>query len=209
MGILKSFLNNTCKPEGLSGKWMVVSMNLAHAAVADWGMSHLPKSVCGEIAELGCGGGRNVKELLRRYPTVKVTALDYSEISVEKTKQVNQQDMQSGRCRIMRGDVSRLPFGDEQFDLATAFDTVYFWPGPVKSFLEVYRVLKPGGMFLIANESDGMNPRDNRWLSAIDGLRIFNKVQLSAFLTEAGFSRITVDHDPKKHRLCILAVRET
>ena len=86
MGILKSFLNNTCKPEGLSGKWMVVSMNLAHAAVADWGMSHLPKSVCGEIAELGCGGGRNVKELLRRYPTVKVTALDYSEISVEKTK---------------------------------------------------------------------------------------------------------------------------
>ena len=29
MGILKTFFNNTRKPEGLLGKWMVGSMNLS------------------------------------------------------------------------------------------------------------------------------------------------------------------------------------
>lgn len=207
MGLLKSFLNNTRKPEGLLGKWMVSSMNRAHAAVADWGMNHLPKISPSEIAELGCGGGWNVKELLQRYPTAKVTALDYSEISLKKAKQVNQLNIQTGRCRVIQGDVSQLPLGDRQFDLVTAFETVYFWPGPVESFREVHRILKPGGTFLIVNESDGMNPHDDKWLSTIDGLRIFDKTQISSFLTQAGFSKITVDHDNSKHRLCVLAVR--
>lgn len=207
MGILKAFFNNTGKPEGLLGRWMVGSMNYAHAAVSDWGMGHLPAAVLGEIAELGCGGGRNVGALLRRFPSARVTALDYSAISVERTRRINRQAVQGGRCRVVQGDVSRLLFEDERFDLATAFETVYFWPGPAESFREVYRVLKPGGLFLIVNEADGMDPRNDRWLGVIDGLRIFSKEQLSAFLTEAGFSRIEVDHDPKKHRLCVLAVR--
>lgn len=76
MKIFKILFNNTRKPKGLLGKWMVNSMNHAHAAVADWGMSHLPDISPGEIADLGCGGGRNVKELLRRYPAATVTALD-------------------------------------------------------------------------------------------------------------------------------------
>ena len=208
MGILKSFLNNTRKPEGLLGKWMVMRMNHAHAAVSDWGMGYLPETAPGEIAELGCGGGRNVKELLRRYPAAKITALDYSEISLEKTKHLNQQDLKKGRCRVIQGDVSRLPFGAEQFDLVTAFETVYFWPGPTESFREVYRILKPGGAFLIVNESDGMNPQDGKWLSIIDGLRIFNKEQFSSFLAEAGFSKITVNQDLKNHWICVLARRE-
>lgn len=208
MEILKLFFGNTRKPEGLLGRWMVVGMNRAHAEVADWGMQYLPQTGIAEIAELGCGGGRNVRALLQRYPTAKVTALDYSEISVEKTGRVNRREIQKGRCRVVQGDVSKLPFEDARFDLVTAFETVYFWPGPTESFREVYRILKPGGTFLIVNESDGMKAGDDKWLSAIDGLRIFNQAQLSGFLQEAGFSDITVYHNQKKHWLCVLAMRE-
>ena len=56
MGIWKAFFNNTRKPEGLLGKCMVGSMNHAHAALADWGLSHLPETGPAKIAELGCGG---------------------------------------------------------------------------------------------------------------------------------------------------------
>lgn len=208
MGILNAFFQNTRKPEGLLGKWMVSSMNHAHAAVADWGLNHLPRLRTPSIAELGCGGGRNVKELLHRFPDATVTALDYSEISVAKTKEVNRKAVQNGRCRVLQGDVSHLPFGDSEFDLATAFETVYFWPGPAESFREVYRILKPGGAFMIVNESDGMKPSDEKWLAAIDGLSIYSKTQLSAALTEAGFSHVTTVSEDSKHWLCILAVRE-
>lgn len=208
MRLLKAFFNNVRKPEGLLGEYMVGSMNHAHAALADWGLGHLPETGPTEIAELGCGGGRNIRALLRKYPAANVTALDYSEISVEKAKRVNQKGIQAGRCRVIQGDVSRLPFGDGAFDLVTAFETVYFWPGPTESFRKVYRTLQPGGAFLIVNESDGENPQDDKWLSIIDGMRIFNRNQLATCLAEAGFSKAIVDQNIKKHWLCILAVRE-
>ena len=208
MGILKVFFNNTRKPEGLLGRCMVGSMNHAHAASADWGLSYLPETGLNEIAELGCGGGRNIRALLRKYPAATVAALDYSEVSVEKARSVNRKGLQAGRCRIIQGDVSCLPFEDGAFDLVTAFETVYFWPGPTESFREVYRTLRPGGIFLIANESDGENSQDDKWLSVIDGMRIFNQIQLTTFLTEAGFSEVIVKRNTKKHWLCALAIRE-
>ena len=208
MGILKVFFNNTRKPEGLLGRCMVGSMNHAHAASADWGLSYLPETGLNEIAELGCGGGRNIRALLRKYPAATVTALDYSKISVEKARSVNRKGLQAGRCRIIQGDVSHLPFENSAFDLVTAFETVYFWPGPTESFREVYRTLRPGGIFLIANESDGENSQDDKWLSVIDGMRIFNQTQLTTFLTEAGFSEVVVKRNTKKHWLCALAIRE-
>lgn len=208
MGILKVFFNNTRKPEGLLGRCMVGSMNHAHAASADWGLSYLPETGLNEIAELGCGGGRNIRALLRKYSAATVTALDYSKISVEKARSVNRKGLQAGRCRIIQGDVSHLPFENSAFDLVTAFETVYFWPGPTESFREVYRTLRPGGIFLIANESDGENSQDDKWLSVIDGMRIFNQTQLTTFLTEAGFSEVVVKRNTKKHWLCALAIRE-
>ena len=162
MGILRAFFNNTRKPEGLLGRCMVGSMNHAHAALADWGLSHLPETGPTEIAELGCGGGRNIRALLRKYPAATVAALDCSEVSVEKAMRVNRKGLQAGRCRIIQGDVSCLPFEDGTFDLVTAFETVYFWPGPTESFREVYRTLRPGGIFLIVNESDGEDPHASK-----------------------------------------------
>ena len=207
MELFRSFLRNTRKPEGFLGKCMVASMNYAHAALADWGLGCLPKTGPVRIAELGCGG-RNIRALLRKYPAATVTALDYSEISVEKARNINQEELQAGRCRVIQGDVSSLPFEDRAFDLATAFETVYFWPGPTESFREVYRILRPGGIFLIVNEVDGENPRDSRWLSVIDGMKIFNRSQFVTFLTEAGFSKVIVKRDAKRHWLCVLAIRE-
>ena len=125
----KKFVNQTRKPEGFLGKMMVSGMNSGHAKLADWGMTHLKGITAENIAELGCGGGRNTAELLKRYPQANVTALDYSALSVEKTKAYNKDTIAAGRCAVIQGNVAELPFKDGTFDLATAFETVYFWPG--------------------------------------------------------------------------------
>ena len=205
MGIVKKLFNSTRKPEGLLGELMVKSMNKGHAAVSDWGMEHITKLHPSKIIDLGCGGGRNAAELLKRFPAATVHALDYSEVSVQKTKQFNQQAIKNGRLQVTHANVLNLPFSADTFDLATAFETVYFWPGPLESFKEVYRILKKGGCFLIVNESDGTNKADDKWLKIIDNMKIYTVEQLEFFLTEAGFSEITIDHKNKKHHSCILA----
>lgn len=208
MGLFRTILKHTHKPEGVLGSCMVGLMNHGHASVADWGMKILPPEPGKRMVELGCGGGRNAKALLKNNPTAKLTAVDFSEISVQKTQKCNAQSIQSGRCTVVQADVSALPFSDGAFDLATAFETVYFWPGPLESFREVYRVLAPGGRFLIVNESDGAKATDARWASLIDDLVIYTEEELCSFLMEAGFGIERVEHDRAKHWLCILAVRE-
>ncbi len=48
---------------------------------------------------------------------------------------------------MQQASVAELPFKAEQFEVVTAFETVYFWPELTQNFREVYRVLKPGGDF--------------------------------------------------------------
>ena len=206
MGLLKKFFAQTRKPEGFLGKLMVDGMNKGgHVKLANWGLSHLEGISPGQIAELGCGGGRNAKELLRRYPGAKLTALDYSEISVEKTKAFNRAEIAAGRCNVVRGSVDNLPFENERFDLATAFETVYFWPGLENCFAEVCRVLKPGGCFLICNESDGTDATSLKFEKMIDGMRCYTAEQLTSALKSAGFSEVQADHHPSKPWLTVLA----
>lgn len=205
MGLIRSFFNNTRKPTGLRGRLMLSRMNAEHAAVSDWGMAQLPATSPRSIAELGCGGGRNAAELLRRYPGASLTAIDYSPESVGRTARVNAAEVASGRCRTLQADVSDLPLPDDSFDLATAFETVYFWPGPVASLREVLRVLKPGGTLLVVNEADGTDPRDARWTRVIDGLSIYTEQELAEFLREAGFVSVRSYRDERRHWLCLLA----
>lgn len=205
MGLFKKFVSQTRKPEGFLGKVMVGGMNSGHAKMADWGMSHLGGIAAADIVELGCGGGRNAGELLKKYPNAKLSALDYSELSVEKTKETNKDKIATGRCTVLQGNVAALPFGKDSFDLATAFETVYFWPGLEKCFTEVSRVLRPGGTFMICNESDGTDETSLKFEKIIDGMKCYTSEQLAAALKTAGFSEIKVDHHPSKPWITVLA----
>jgi len=205
MGLFQAFVRQTRKPEGFLGKMMLSSMNSGHAKLADWGISHLPDIAPEKAVDLGCGAGRNVGELLKKYPKAHVTGIDYSDLSVEKAKEYNRNSAAAGRCSIQQGDVSELLLPAEAFDLATAFETVYFWPGLEKCFAQVAKVLKPGGCFLICNESDGTDPTGVRFEKIIDGMKSYTAEEIEAALKTAGFSSVTSDHHPSKPWITVLA----
>ncbi|MCR5376696.1 MAG: class I SAM-dependent methyltransferase [Lachnospiraceae bacterium] len=205
MGLYRKFVNQTRKPEGFLGKVMVNGMNGGHAKMADWGMSHLPKMNPSELLDVGCGGGRNAGELMKKYPGAKMTAIDYSEVSVEKTADYNKEAIASGRCVVKQGDVSALALPKESYDLATAFETIYFWPGLSKCFAQVAGVLKPGGTFMIVNESDGTDEGSLKFEKIIDGMKCHTTEEISTALTEAGFSEIKTYHHKNKPWITLIA----
>ena len=93
----------------------------------------------------------------------------------------------------------------ESFDLATAFETVYFWPGLEKCFGQAAKVLKPGGTFLICNESDGTDPTSAKFEKIIDGMKNYTPQEIEAALKAAGFSEVEIDHHPTKPWIAVLA----
>ena len=205
MGIMKKFFSQTRKPEGALGKIMLSSMNSGHAKMADWGLSHLPELNPERIVELGCGAGRNAGELLKKYPKAHVTAIDYSPLSVEKAREYNCEDIAAGRCIVQQGDVSDLQLPEESFDLATAFETVYFWPGIDNCFAQVAKVLKPGACFLICNESNGLDITGKKFEKIIDGMKVYTAEELEAALRKAGFTEVSINHYGSKPWIAVLA----
>lgn len=206
MGLFKNFMNQTRKPEGFLGKIIVMGMNGGgHAKLADWGLEHLKMIAPSEIVDIGCGGGRNVGELLKKYPGAKVTAIDYSPLSVEQATAYNKDAITQGRCTVQKGDVAALTLDAGRYDLASAFETIYFWPGLEKCFAEVARVLKPGGTFMIVNESDGMDSASQKFEKIIDGMKTYTVEQIKAALKAAGFSELKTDHHTRKPWITVLA----
>ena len=109
-------------------------MNSGHARVSQWGFSNISAEPDAKVLDVGCGGGANIAIWLDKCRNGHVTGLDYSEISVAESQKLNIAAIKQGKCRVLQGDVSSIPFSDEVFDYVSAFETVYFWPG-----LDVYK----------------------------------------------------------------------
>lgn len=155
------------------------------------------------MLDCGCGGGANIKRLLKKCPHGVVKGIDYSPVSVEKARKLNRTAIREGRCAVLQGSVADMVFEDSYFDAVTAFETVYFWPDLPRCFREVWRTLKPGGTILICNESNGDTDKDERWTQIIGGMTIYKGIELQACLEQAGFHEVQIRK--KKKWLCVTA----
>ena len=183
-------LLNARKPEGELGDKLIDNMNENHEGLAQWSLSHLDISKGDSILDIGCGGGVNVERFLKMTEN-KVFGLDYSELAVERSSELNRLAIEEGRCKIIQGSVSDLPFDDNFFDIVTAFETVYFWPDFLNDLKEIYRVLKDDGIIFIANEALP-NEYDNRQKHIIEllDMNIYSQYELEDSLQKSGFKNI-------------------
>ena len=205
MGDSKKFFNQTRKPEGRLGRKMIKRMNAGHDLMAKWGMSRAEGYAPENMLEIGCGGGKHAAELMEKYPSAHMTAVDYSELSVKTAAKRNRKMIKAGRCAVIRGDVSKLQFADGEFDFASAFETIYFWPGLEKCFAEVARVLKSGGVFMIVNESDGTDEKSLSFEKIIDGMKNYTAPQIEPALKAAGFATVKSFHHEAEPWIAVFA----
>ena len=186
-------LANARNPKGELGEKLIEKMNINHEGLAQWSLSHLKITRDDKILDIGCGGGVNVHRFLQITDNM-VYGLDYSKVACEKSCLMNEDAICDGRCEIIQGSVSSMPFDDNTFDIVTAFETVYFWPDFLNDLKEVFRILKYEGMIFIANEA---LPKENdeRQMELIEllDMNIYSQDQLNDYLQKAGFSDININ----------------
>ena len=187
---MMGFFDNMRKPKGKLGKIQLKSMNKEHTPVSLWGLKHLDIQDDDIVLDIGCGGGININRMSKK--AKKVYGVDYSIESVNLSREVNRQEIYDGKVEILKGNVQDLPFEDNTFDIVTAFETVYFWPNIEKSFGEVKRVLKPGGIFLIGMESNGNDNLTMKISEKLINMTVYNDEEITEFLKNNGYSQITV-----------------
>lgn len=101
---------------------------------------YLPAKSNLNILDIGCGtGGTTVS--LKKFGNV--TGIDFNPVAIKLAKKYNIN-------QLFLANVNRLRFKNNSFDLVTSFDVLYHQKVNIaQSLLEVFRVLRPGGYFLI------------------------------------------------------------
>ena len=188
MGMISKFWSTNARPEGWLGRFALRMMNLTHTPMARWNLSFIDFQPDWTILDVGCGGGKNIARMLKLSPQGQVYGIDYSEESVAMSRKKNGKLLGS-RCFIEQGNVMDLPYETGKFDLVTAFETVYFWPDLKKSFSEVIRVLKPGGMFMFSYGLES-SATMRYWADQIDAMNILPIDEITMTLAEVGFENL-------------------
>jgi SAM-dependent methyltransferase len=194
------------KPSWLPGRLFLRSMNLSHAGLTTWGLTHASIQPTDTILDVGCGGGRTIDRMAKAASHGRVFGIDYSATSVDVARRVNAAAITAGRVDVQQASVSALPFAAATFDLVTAVETHYYWPNLENDLREIRRVLKPGGRIVLIAEAYRGRRADWLYRPAMRLLRAkyLTPEEHRRALEGAGYADLEVHTEPSKGWLCVV-----
>ncbi|MDQ3205859.1 MAG: methyltransferase domain-containing protein [Pseudomonadota bacterium] len=102
------------------------------------------------LLEVGSGVGAQTEILLRRFPELHATCVDFNQAQVD-TARANLEKMPwlEGRYSLQQADATDLPFEPRSFDSAFLCWVLEHVPAPARALSEVRRVLAPGSVVYV------------------------------------------------------------
>ena len=132
--------------------------------LAEW----LSDDAQAHLLDVGCGAGH---ASFTAAPLVaEVAAYDLSEgmLAVVEQEAINRQLM---NITCSQGPAEVLPFADNSFDIVISRYSAHHWHDIQAALMEIRRVLKPGGRFIMMDIASPGKPMLDIWLQTIEMLR--------------------------------------
>jgi ubiquinone/menaquinone biosynthesis C-methylase UbiE len=136
----------------------------------------------GCVLDVGCGNCDLVRFLACKVADEAIGIDVKSERVHERVRSDEDGGLRTARCQQMDAQCMR-DFPDARFDAVVTVHTLHEIPDPDAALMEMKRVLKPGGMLVIADFTKG----ETRWQE-----RYFTPAEVRAMLTAAGFATARV-----------------
>jgi ubiquinone/menaquinone biosynthesis C-methylase UbiE len=175
-------------PTGLWGRFIARVMAAETAEANAHLLSLLNPQPTDHLLEIGFGHGRTIERAAALVPHGFVAGVDLSEEMIRMATHHLRQLIREQRVDLQLGDSAHLRYPDGRFDRVYSLHTLYFWSDPQEHVREIYRVLKPGGCFMI-----GFSPRDDEKASAnfpATVYRFYTSDEVRDLLDQVGFRDI-------------------
>lgn len=129
-------------------------------------LSGIPKDFDGTILEVPVGTGVLTMPVYETLPDADITCLDYSPDMMERARrQAERRGIKN--VRFTQGDVGKLPSPDSNFDLVLSLNGFHAFPDKEAAYREIFRVLKPGGIFCGCFYVKGENKRTDWFIEKL------------------------------------------
>ena len=115
-------------------------------------------------------GGGHVARVLSRHCN-NVFATDLTRDMLDHTANYFTDDE---NVHFMVADAENLPFIDQSFDIVTCRIAAHHFPHPEKFIKEVYRVLKPQGIFIFIDNIASEHPSYDIFINTVEKLRDYS-----------------------------------
>ena len=210
---IEETISQCSKPTGKIGLEVGKKMNEHHKPLIKWGLGFLFNHIKEDsfnILDIGCGAGLAISLMAGAIPNSKIFGIDYSAEMVKSAINYNKDLVESGNVIIQEGSVDKLPFEDNQFDIVTATETIYFWPDLLENVKEVYRTLKSSGSFAVINEDYNKSSNDKPHHNAMvdsDRINLLEEKEHIELFKNAGFKDIKVETIPSKGWIVVCGVK--
>lgn len=144
------------------------------------------------LLDIGCGAGGVTLHLLDKHGLANATGFDVEGPVITEARRRAQARGLAMRASFVQGKPGPLPFPDASFDVVFSKDALLHVPDKDALFAEIFRVLKPGGVFAASNWMIGHDDEPSEAMKAYvaaEGLSfaMASPARYAAAMRDAGF----------------------
>jgi ubiquinone/menaquinone biosynthesis C-methylase UbiE len=167
----------------------------ASAAITDAALTQrfvvaLGETIKGAVLDVACGPGILSASIAKA--ARNVVAFDLTPEMLKKAAQ-RCSEVGLGNISFREGNATDLPFADGAFDAVVTRLSVHHFDRPARVMSEIFRVLRPGGRFVIADVVSSEVPAESELQNAIEILRdpshirMLSGSELTLLVKDSGF----------------------
>ncbi len=144
------------------------------------------------VLDVGCGTGRLLREMHRRWPQAEVIGVDIAPGMIAEARRL-------ASCgQFVVAPAEHLPLPAQSVDLAVSTMSFHHWTDKAEGIREIARVLRPDGRFILA---DHIAPR---WLRLLGATPTFSSQERRSAFAAAGLT--VSEQSPVLSRYLLLTV---
>lgn len=148
-----------------------------------------------KVLDVGCGVGGPAREIAR-FTGANIIGINNNDYQIQRANHYAKVNKLDKQLNFVKGDFMQMDFEDETFDAVYAIEATVHAPVLAGVYSEIYRVLKPGGVFgvyewVLTDKYDESNPRHREIAYGIeigDGIpKMFTNKVAEEALKSVGF----------------------
>jgi len=155
-----------------------------------------------KVLDVGCGVGGPAREICK-FSGANIEGLNNNDYQIERATNYAKREGLSHKLKFTKGDFMQMPYPDNSFDAVYAIEATVHAPSLEGIYSEIFRVLKPGGVFgvyewLMTDAYDNSNPHHREIRLGIeqgDGISNMEKIDVALDAMKAAGFKLELNED--------------